>query len=105
MVAVLGDHGVYRHPVAAADDNLDRLLARLRELIREERKFTNFAILSDTVRQSHWARYSAGFPTQKVLDLPDCRVCRMELKTIRSEERVCWGGRAKSAHLEGASTG
>jgi hypothetical protein len=39
---------------AAADDNLDRLLARLQELIREERKFMDFGILEATVRQMWW---------------------------------------------------
>ena len=40
--------------LAAADADLDRLLARLRLLAREGRKFSNFHILRDTVRQMYW---------------------------------------------------
>jgi nucleoid DNA-binding protein len=40
----------------AADDDLARLLARLRQLLREGWKFTDFAILRDSVRQMHWIR-------------------------------------------------
>jgi nucleoid DNA-binding protein len=35
---------------------LDRLLARLRALVREERQFSNFLILRDTVRQMYGIR-------------------------------------------------
>ena len=42
--------------LGAAEGNLNWLLSRLRLLVREERKFTNFIILSNTVRQSYWIR-------------------------------------------------
>jgi hypothetical protein len=40
----------------AADGNLDRLLSRLRTLVREERKFIHFDLLGDKVRQLYWIR-------------------------------------------------
>ena len=42
--------------LAAAGGNLDWLLSRLRTLVREERKFSNFLILRDSVRQMYWIR-------------------------------------------------
>ena len=42
--------------LGAADGNLDRLLARLRILIHEERMFSEFSVLCDTVHQMHWVR-------------------------------------------------
>lgn len=42
--------------LAAADENLDRLLARLRELVQRERKFTNYLFLCAAVRQLFWIR-------------------------------------------------
>jgi hypothetical protein len=35
---------------------LDRLLARMRHLVKEERKFTDLAILRATVRDLYWIR-------------------------------------------------
>lgn len=42
--------------LSAADANLDRLLSRLRILVREERKFTYFEVLVNSVRQMYWVR-------------------------------------------------
>jgi hypothetical protein len=42
--------------LGAAEGNLNGLLSRLRLLVREEQKFTNFLILRDTVRQLYWVR-------------------------------------------------
>jgi hypothetical protein len=42
--------------LSAADGNLDRLLSRLRTLVREERKFIHFDLLGDKVRQLYWIR-------------------------------------------------
>ena len=39
---------------SAAERNLDWLLSRLRELVREERKFTNFSSLCGSVRELYW---------------------------------------------------
>jgi nucleoid DNA-binding protein len=46
----------FKQLLAAADQNLDRLLARLRELVKEGRTFRNFLILCATVRQLYWIR-------------------------------------------------
>ena len=42
--------------LGAAEGNLNWLLSRLRLLVREEQKFTNFLVLRDTVRQLYWIR-------------------------------------------------
>jgi nucleoid DNA-binding protein len=42
--------------LGAADGNLDWLLSRLRMLVREERTFVHFSVLSATVRQMYWVR-------------------------------------------------
>lgn len=42
--------------LGAAEGNLDWLLSRLRMLVREERMFTNFLDLHDSVRQLYWVR-------------------------------------------------
>ena len=39
---------------AATRGNLDWLLSRLRTLVREGRKFSNFVSFCDTVRQLYW---------------------------------------------------
>ena len=41
---------------AAAENDLDRLLARLRVLEREGQKLSGFQVLRDTVRQMYWIR-------------------------------------------------
>ena len=40
----------------AAEGNLDWLLSRLRALVWDERKFTNFFRLCDAVCQKYWIR-------------------------------------------------
>jgi len=42
--------------LAAADGNLDRLIARLRQLLKEERQFDNSIVLSNSVGQLYWIR-------------------------------------------------
>jgi len=42
--------------LGAADGNLDRLLARLRMLVGEERIFSNFSDLRDSVSRMYWVR-------------------------------------------------
>lgn len=42
--------------LGAADGNLDRLLARLRMLVGEERTFSNFSDLRDSVSRMYWVR-------------------------------------------------
>ena len=60
LLAGLGFPDVARLDVGellgAAEGNLNWLLSRLRLLVREEQKFTNFLILRDTVRQLYWVR-------------------------------------------------
>jgi hypothetical protein len=46
----------FKSLLTAADGNLDRLVARLRQLLKEEHKFNNFIVLANTVRQLHWIR-------------------------------------------------
>jgi len=45
-----------RSLLGAAEGNLDWLLSRLRMLLQEQRKFTNFYILCGTVRDLYWIR-------------------------------------------------
>ena len=40
----------------AADEDLDRLLARLRQLLKEGHKFDNSIVLSNSVGQLYWIR-------------------------------------------------
>jgi nucleoid DNA-binding protein len=42
--------------IGAADGNLDWLLSRLRTLLREERRFSNFSDLRDSVSRMYWVR-------------------------------------------------
>jgi nucleoid DNA-binding protein len=42
--------------LVAAQGNLDWLLSRLRLLVQEERQFTSFLVLCDTVHQVYWIR-------------------------------------------------
>ena len=60
MLARLGFPDVTRLDLrlllGVADGNLDRLLARLRMLVREERIFSDFSVLRDSVRQMYYVR-------------------------------------------------
>jgi nucleoid DNA-binding protein len=42
--------------LGAAEGNLDWMLSRLRNLVQEERQFSNFSVLCASVRQLYWIR-------------------------------------------------